>query len=94
MAAYVAIEVKLKNPEKLKAYSQAAGKTVTTHGGNFSIRAAFVEALAGNADYDRFVMIEFPDTEAARTWYQSPEYQALIPMREEGADMTFSLIEG
>ncbi|MEM7426267.1 MAG: DUF1330 domain-containing protein [Pseudomonadota bacterium] len=93
MPAYVVVEVTVKNAEKLQEYSAAAGPTVVAHGGVFNLRAAVVETLTGQADFSRFVLIEFPDVQTAQGWYNSPEYQALIPLRDEGADMVFVLTE-
>lgn len=93
MTAYVAVHAKIKDQEKLGVYAKAAGQTLAAHGGKFTTRAPILETLAGDARYDVFVLIEFPDADAARTWYQSAEYQALIPNRDEAADMLFSLAE-
>lgn len=37
------------------------------------------------------VIIEFPDRESAKRWYESPEYQAIIPLRDSGMDSIFVL---
>jgi len=34
------------------------------------------------------VVVKFPSSEALSGWYASDEYQALVPLREEAADMT------
>ena len=47
MAAYVAVHVKIKDPEKLAAYSKASGPTTAAHGGEFIMRAPIVETLTG-----------------------------------------------
>lgn len=91
MTAYVVVYAKIKDPEKLARYSKAASETIDAHGGAFSIRSSIQQVLTGMADYDRFVLIEFPDTASARRWYDSAEYQALIPLRDEAADMLFTL---
>jgi uncharacterized protein (DUF1330 family) len=91
MPAYVVVLAKIKNPEKLAEYSKAAGPIVAKYEGKFVTRAPIVESLTKNADYERFVLIEFPNPDLPRIWYNSPEYQALIPLRDEGADMVFSL---
>jgi uncharacterized protein (DUF1330 family) len=92
MPAFVVVLAKIKNPEKLAEYSKAAGPIVAQYGGKFTTRAPIVESLTKNAEFNRFVMIEFPNPDAPRTWYNSPEYQALIPLRDEGAEMIFSLV--
>jgi uncharacterized protein (DUF1330 family) len=93
MPAYVLAQVKVKNPEKMAAYSQAAGPTVAAFGGELTLRAPVTEVLAGESDVERVVMIKFPDADAARGWYTSEAYQALIPLRTEGADAVFILTE-
>lgn len=52
-----------------------------------------IEALEGKAA-DGVVLLEFPDTEAARRWYRSPAYQAAIPHRQKAAPYRAMLIEG
>ena len=37
---------------------------------------------------------EFESAEKIEAWYQSEAYQALISTREEGAEMTISILEG
>lgn len=93
MAAYVIAQVKIKNPEKFAAYGKAAGPTIVEHGGELVVRAPKLEMLAGQADFDRCVIIKFADSESARTWYQSEAYQAAIPLRDEGADVVFTLAQ-
>jgi len=40
------------------------------------------------------VVIEFSSAEAVRTWYNSPEYQAALPMRLEAARGTLFMFPG
>ena len=47
----------------------------------------------GESDFERVIILKFPDADVARNWYNCEEYQALIPLREEGANMLFTLIE-
>ena len=93
MVAYVVVQAKVKNPEKLAEYAKAAGDTVAAHGGRISVCASVLETMTGEADFDRFILLEFPDADTARGWYQSADYQALIPNRDEAADMLFTLAE-
>ena len=36
---------------------------------------------------DDTVVIRFPDADTVDAWYNSPEYQALIPLRQQAADL-------
>ena len=40
------------------------------------------------------VIIEFPDMAAARTWYNSPAYQAAVKFRHAGSMSSAFFIEG
>ncbi|PJK30005.1 DUF1330 domain-containing protein [Minwuia thermotolerans] len=93
MTAHVSVQIRIKDRAKLKEYASQAPATVAAHGGRFIVRGNVTEVLSGNADLDVVAMIEFPDAETARRWYNSAEYQALIPIREQGADMVFALVE-
>jgi uncharacterized protein (DUF1330 family) len=43
--------------------------------------------LTGEHKHTDTVVIRFPDTAAVAGWYDSAAYQALIPLREEAAEM-------
>ena len=43
---------------------------------------------------DGFVVMEFPDREAARAWYNSPEYQKAVPHRMQAADYRAFIVDG
>jgi uncharacterized protein (DUF1330 family) len=93
MTAHVAVTIRVKDRAKLAEYASQAPDTVAAHGGKFLIRGPVAEVLSGNADYDVIALIEFPDAKTARDWYNSDAYQALIPVREAGAEMVFTLTE-
>jgi uncharacterized protein (DUF1330 family) len=40
------------------------------------------------------VIIEFPSMDAARRWYESSEYQAILGIRHEAASARLILVDG
>jgi len=58
------------------------------------VRAGAVHALEGELGFDRFVVIEFPSLEAARRFYDSPEYAPLLKLRMETTKSEVALVEG
>ena len=70
------------DPERYRAYGEATRSIVAGHGGHFVVRGGRSETIAGAAR-SRIVVIEFPDGDAVRAWYASPEYQAILPLRTE-----------
>jgi uncharacterized protein (DUF1330 family) len=43
--------------------------------------------LAGEHPHENTVVIKFPDQPTLQQWYNSNEYQGLIPNRDEAADV-------
>lgn len=93
MTALVIVQVRPRAAEKLAEYSAAAAATVKAFGGEFIQRGKFLEALAGHAVPHGLGIIQFPTPKDANDWYASAEYQAIIPLRNEAADMSFLLYE-
>jgi uncharacterized protein (DUF1330 family) len=52
-----------------------------------------IEALEGAAP-DGAVIFRFPDVEAARDWYFSPQYQARVGDRQKAAPYRCFIVEG
>lgn len=52
------------------------------------------EVVEGSGTHPRMVLIEFPSREVFRRWYDSPEYQAILPMRLQSVDGTMLLAQG
>ena len=42
----------------------------------------------------RIVILEFPDAAAVKRWYNSPEYQKILPGRLEKLDRPRLIVEG
>ncbi|MGN7295430.1 DUF1330 domain-containing protein [Rhizobium sp. SAFR-030] len=75
------------------AYLCGIDATLEPFGGRFIIHGGRKEVLEG-APSDDLIVIGFPTMEAARSWYASPAYQALIGLRSQGADGDVFLMEG
>jgi uncharacterized protein (DUF1330 family) len=90
MSGYVIVHGHVTDGDKMKEYGAAAGPVVAKFGGEVICRGPS-EILSGASDHNICVMIKFADKAAAKKWYDSPEYQALIPTREQGLDSVFFL---
>ena len=94
MTAYVIAQVEVTDPAGYEPYRPLAGASVAQYGGRFLVRGGNVEQLEGAAEAQRVVVIEFPDIAAARRWYNSPEYQAALPIRLANSRGRVCLVEG
>jgi uncharacterized protein (DUF1330 family) len=92
---YVVLEFKIKDAEGFKTYGQRAPATVSQYGGKFVVRGAKPEGLKGDAPQGGpFIVLSFASAEQARRWASSPEYSALVPLRDQAADTRAFIIEG
>jgi uncharacterized protein (DUF1330 family) len=81
VSAYVLANMEVSNPEAYQEYLRHNTALVEKHGGRFLVRGGKVELLEGDWITHRVVLMEFPDGDAARAWYNSPEYQAIRAIR-------------
>jgi uncharacterized protein (DUF1330 family) len=95
MPAYViGIVTEAHDDEALAEYRRRNTETVAAHGGRFVVRGGPVEVLEGGPAPLRVVVMEFPDSAAARGWYESPEYQEIVPIRQGASTTDIVLVEG
>lgn len=92
MAAYLIAFAQLKDPARVQEYSSAAGPTVIASGGEIVTRGK-IRTLAGHFAADTCLVVRFADAAALDAWYQSPAYQALIPLRDEVMSPSFLVLE-
>jgi uncharacterized protein (DUF1330 family) len=94
MPAYVVVSIEVHDPERYAEYIERAPATVTNHGGRYLVRNSEREALEGEWDLKRFVILEFPTYEAAKGWYESEDYAPVMAIRHATATSRMTLIEG
>ena len=75
MPAYVIVETDVHDPEQYERYKAASPGAVAAGGGRFVVRGGEHAVLEGDWNPTRLVVLEFEDLEAAKRWYDSPEYQ-------------------
>lgn len=52
------------------------------------------EVLEGTWAMPRTVLMRFPTAEAARSWYNDPDYQKLAEIRRRNADTNLVIVHG
>ncbi len=94
MPAYVIVDSKVINPEGLKPYAEKVRDTIAAHGGRPIVNGANITVMEGDWSPSRMVILQFDSVEAAKGWYNSPEYQAILPHRLDNTDDRFLIVEG
>lgn len=92
--AYMIGQFDIHDPDTYTEYRSRTPATIEKYGGRFVVRAGRVETLEGEAPLPRVVVIEFPSFERAKEWYESEDYQRLIPIRQSAAAGRSFLVEG
>lgn len=91
---YVIGNLNIHQPEGYKAYSSQVPPTLEPFGGRFVVRGGEVHVFDGQPGGPRNVVIEFPSVQAAKDWYASPAYQAIVPGRLQSAHGYLQVVEG
>ena len=94
MAGYVIARVQVDDPEAYKKYTAKTPGVIAQYGGKFIVRGGEVQSVEGEPEERRVVVIEFEDMEAARKFYFSDDYQAIIPLRQAASSGQVFLVDG
>ena len=93
MTAFFMSTLTVKDAEKFQEYAGKAAQTFAAFDGELVIRGKAGDTLVGSSDHQAAAVVRFPDMNALKAWYQSPDYQALIPLRDTAAEMTLVTYE-
>ncbi|GLR70256.1 DUF1330 domain-containing protein [Agaribacter marinus] len=94
MSAFFVSTVTVKDVEKFQAYAKKAGQLVTQFGGEMLTRGKYLGSFTPEERAHNAVgIIKFPDIGAMESWYESAEYQRIIPLREAASDMVIAKYE-
>ena len=94
MPAYLIVEIDVTDPAAYEPYKKAASESIARHGGKYIARGGKTVSLEG-APPKRVVILEFPSLDAAKGFYESPDYQAAIALRKKAtASSRMYIVEG
>ena len=97
MPDYLIAEHTITDSAKFEEYRVKVGPLIAKHGGRYITKGgSHVVLEKNNAVWQpgRVVIVEFPDMAALNAWYNSPEYQPLIALRQASAKDMLITLEG
>jgi uncharacterized protein (DUF1330 family) len=94
MAAYVIVDLEVKDAAALADYRRDVPATVAKYGGRFLVRGGACEVLEGDWRPKRVVVLEFPSMDALKRWYRSEDYKPLLAQRLAHATGDLIAVEG
>jgi uncharacterized protein (DUF1330 family) len=92
--AQVVVEKTVTDTDTYKEYMLLAPPTIAKHKGKYLVRGGTYEALEGDWKPQRFVVLEFPTAQAAKDWWNSPEYTKARQIRQRAATAKMLLVDG
>jgi uncharacterized protein (DUF1330 family) len=90
----VIVETDIHDPEQYERYKEASPGAVAAGGGRFVARGGELAVLEGEWQPTRLVILEFPDLETAKRFYDSERYQAAKKLRDGAANLRMVAVEG
>ncbi len=94
MAAYVVAQMNVTDPEGFERYRDAVAPMVARFGGKYLVRGGATECLEGTWPSSRMVIIAFESMESAKTFYNSEDYQKILPYRLNASEGVLILADG
>ncbi len=94
MAAYIIANVSINDSTRYADYTALTPEIIKKYNGEFVVRGGPVEALEGETNGERWVVLRFKNKSAAKAFYDSTEYSSAKLIRQEAASAQFLLLEG
>ena len=86
MAGYFILHCKWHTLDNLREYQEGAKISLAEFGAESVVFDVKTEVVEGESDYSATVILKFDDLDTAKSWYNSPGYQAVVGLRLAGAD--------
>lgn len=94
MTVYMIVDIEVIDLEGYKEYVKLAPEAVKLYSGKYIARGGANETLEGDWQAKRLVILEFPSTEQAKNWLNSPEYAPARALRHQYAQSNMVVVEG
>lgn len=92
--AYIINEITVTDPTAYAEYVRRAPAVVAAFGGRYIVRAGAVTPMIGEPPTARIVVVEFPSHQAAADFLASPEYQAILTIRQAASTSRAYIVDG
>jgi|SRR5437588_6936868 len=91
--AYLVVTIReILDQNAFDEYAEKVRPILQRHEGRWVAIEAQHMIRAGTWPYVRTVIVEFPSIERAQQWYDSPEYQQIVPLRQRAIDANIVMV--
>ena len=90
---YVVVTIKqMRDLEAFRDYAVQAVPLVERHGGKYVAVDKAPEVRSGEWPFVRTIIVAYPNFAAARAFYDSPDYQKIVPIRNRAIDANIVIV--
>ncbi len=94
MPAFVIVQITVEDAAVYERYKALAPASIAHYGGRYIARGGHSEALEGEWEPCRVVILEFESVARAKQWLESPEYREARSLRQASARAQMIVVEG
>lgn len=94
MAAYMIVNVDVKDSIVFEEFKARFPSLLRKYGGEYLVRGGKFVILEGDWKPSRLIIFRFPDITSVQTLYNDPEYQPLKALRQSASQMEIVVVEG
>jgi uncharacterized protein (DUF1330 family) len=95
MAAYLIVNIaEITDEETYAAYRSRVNDGLKAAGGEYLVRGGKVDVIEESWRPNRVVVVGFPSQDAAKRWWNSPEYAQLKQLRQASTVTEMVLVTG
>ena len=94
MPIYIVAQINIDDRDTYARYEAGFMEIFDRYEGELLAVDEAVTELEGSWGYTRTVIIQFPDEAAARSWYDSDDYQALAQHRFAASAANLAIVQG
>ncbi len=94
MSVYCILDVDIRDMEGYREYMARAKPLIEATGGRYLSRGGEHKVFEGDWQPVRVVIVEFPSTEAAESFYYSDAYQEAKAIRQRCSETSMVLVQG
>ena len=94
MPVYLILDIAIIDQDVYGEFVARVPAVVEQYGGRYLVRGGEVVALAGGWEPERIVVLEFESGDQAQDYLTSPEYLALVPLRQKSTTSRAIIVMG
>lgn len=93
MPAYLIVQARVDDADQISKYVEAVQPQIAAHGGK-PIARGVPQVMEGDWPWQTVGIVQFPTFADGERFWNSPDYRAIIPLREGASQFQVLLIDG